>query len=69
MNNSFRITLPKSKPRNGLALVATLRTGSGPHKKSCGPRGGARNDQMEMLLEWELEQDDQLEVLSSHEAD
>jgi hypothetical protein len=52
------------KVRNPYALVATLRTGGGPHRDHRKGRGGGRNEQADILEEW---QDDIVD--GSQEAD
>jgi hypothetical protein len=40
------------KVRNPYVLVATIRTGGGPHRDHRKGRGGSRNEQMDLLEEW-----------------
>lgn len=42
----------KSSFRNPYAVLATRRGGAGPHRDRRAPRGGARNDQADLLEEF-----------------
>lgn len=53
------------KVRNPYVLVATLRTGGGPHRDHRKGRGGSRNEQADLLEEWQ----DELDAFGSHETD
>jgi len=66
MSRSFQITVPKAPIRNSNAVQASLRSGAGRMHDRRKGRGGARNDQGAMLLEWDLEQEDAGDVESPH---
>jgi hypothetical protein len=51
----------KTKVRNPYAIIATFRSGAGPHKDSRKGRGGSRNEQVDLLSEYE----DELELATS----
>jgi hypothetical protein len=56
--------------RNSNAVQASFRSGAGRMKDARKGRGGARNDQGDMLLEWEQEELEQQEpdaIVSGHE--
>lgn len=40
------------KVRNPYAMVATLRSGGGPHRDHRKGRGGSRNEQADLMEEW-----------------
>lgn len=49
-------------PRNPAALPAKMRTSAGPMRHRLAPRGGARNDMQDLLLEYELHTEDESEL-------
>ena len=52
------------KVRNPYVLVATIRTGGGPHRDHRKGRGGARNEQADIMEEWADDID--AEISGSH---
>lgn len=49
-------------PRNPAALPAKMRNSAGPMRHRLQPRGGARNDMLELLDEYEQDCDDTQEL-------
>ena len=54
MSKSRKMVIPKMRPRNFFALIAKSRH-AGPMKHRNAPKGGARNNEIDILAEYEEE--------------
>jgi hypothetical protein len=53
MSRSIKKNKKKTIPRNGAALAAKMRSSGGPMKHKLTPKGGAKNEEKELLSEIE----------------